>query len=220
MVYKSPMNILTAVTTAAAAPAGGAATQDIVLATGGALVLTTLVVVLGVLYRSGQIRWLHNVAGFAERQWGLPARVTLWGPTHLMLFGGAAMRLVGRAALLVEGERAARRESGTPRASGAAGRHLMNFQKAGLIGGLLIGMSTFQGEFDFGVPQFQMVFQPMLIAFAGGIALVTARVWGGRGAALIAVGFFVVIRGLVAVFVHPVMGEITPHFPLYIVEGV
>jgi hypothetical protein len=81
-------------------------------------------------------------------------------------------------------------------------------------------MSTFQGEFDFGVPQFQLVFHPILIAFAGGIALVTARIWGGRGAALVAVGFFVVLRGLVAIFVDPVMGEITPHFPLYIVEGV
>src|SRR3954453_6732337 len=33
--------------------------------------------------------------------------VTLWGPTHLMLFGGAGMTLLGRATLLVEGERAA-----------------------------------------------------------------------------------------------------------------
>jgi hypothetical protein len=81
-------------------------------------------------------------------------------------------------------------------------------------------MSTFQGEFDFGVPQFQLVFQPMLIAFAAGIALVTARIWAGRGGALVAVAFFLVIRGLVAIFVGPVMGEVTPHFPLYIVEGV
>ena len=34
--------------------------------------------------------------------------VTLWGPTHLMLFGGAAMTLIGRSVLLVEGERVAR----------------------------------------------------------------------------------------------------------------
>ena len=32
--------------------------------------------------------------------------VTLWGPTHLMLIGGAAMTLVGMAVLLVEGMRA------------------------------------------------------------------------------------------------------------------
>src|SRR3954470_7292282 len=144
--------------------------------------------------------------------------VTLWGPTHLMLFGGAGMTLIGRASLLVEGQRAARVDR--QMASGLPGKRLMNFQKAGLMGGFLIGMSTFQGEFDFGVPQFQLVFHPILIAFAAGIALVTARIWGGRGAALVAVAFFVVIRGLVAIFVHPIMGEITPHFPLYIVEGV
>src|SRR3954470_9407342 len=69
------MNFLTA----AANPAGGAATQDIVLATGGAVVLTTLVVVTGVLYRSSQVKWLHKLAGFSERQWGVPAWVALPG---------------------------------------------------------------------------------------------------------------------------------------------
>src|SRR4051812_44052779 len=157
--------------------------------------------------------------------------VTLWGPTHLMLFGGAGMTLIGRASLLVEGERAARRErrqagngngaDGSPSTDGVgvAGRHLMNLQKAGLMGGFLIGMSTFQGEFDFGVPQFQLVFHPMLIAWAAGIALVTARLWGGRWSALVAVAFFIAIRGIVSIFVGPIMGEATPHFPLYIVEA-
>src|SRR3954470_8802831 len=144
--------------------------------------------------------------------------VTLWGPTHLMLFGGAGMTLIGRASLLVEGQRAARRE-GDENKAGVIGRRLMNFQKAGLIGGFLIGMSTFQGEFDFGVPQFQLVFHPMLIAWAAGIALVTARIWPGRWGALTAVAFFLVIRGAVSVFVGPIMGEVTPHFPLYIVEA-
>jgi hypothetical protein len=315
---------------AAANPAGGAATQDIVLATGGALILTTLVVVTGVLYRSGQVRWLHKLADFSERQWGVPAwvalsgeiasvslivallgmywdislhidqgrdpgplanpahylilfglfgvfvagflaiimgdhrggssmirrastwkipiggvmlfacasfsllgfplddgwhrifgqDVTLWGPTHLMLFGGAGMTLIGRASLLVEGQRAARREKGQQAAAaGLPGRRLMNFQKAGLMGGFLIGMSTFQGEFDFGVPQFQLLFHPMLIAWAAGIALVTARIWGGRWSALVAVAFFLVIRGIVSIFVGPIMGEVTPHFPIYIVEA-
>src|SRR5436305_3619321 len=315
-------------------PAGGAATQDIVLATGAAMILTTFVVVVGALYRSGKVAWLHRVAGFAERQWGLPPwvalageiasvslivallgmywdislhidqgrdpgplanpahylilfglfgvwvagflaimmgdsrggsstierastwkipvggimlfacasfsllgfplddgwhrifgqDVTLWGPTHLMLFGGAGMTLLGRATLLVEGARAAGRQNEASGAEGAGiglpGRRLMGLQRAGLIGGFLIGMSTFQGEFDFGVPQFQLVFQPMLIAFAAGIALVTARIWAGRWGALVAVAFFLVIRGLVSIFVGPIMGQTTPHFPIYIVEGV
>ena len=39
-----------------------------------------------------------------------------------------------------------------------------------LPGALLLGLSTFQAEFDFGVPQFRMVFQPMLIMLAAGVA--------------------------------------------------
>src|SRR5919108_1436168 len=38
--------------------------------------------------------------------------VTLWGPTHLMLIGGAGMTLVGQAVLLIEGMRA--RPAGAP----------------------------------------------------------------------------------------------------------
>ena len=40
--------------------------------------------------------------------------VTLWGPTHLMLIGGAAMTLIGIAILMVEAGRA------EPRSRGAA----------------------------------------------------------------------------------------------------
>ena len=47
--------------------------------------------------------------------------VTLWGPTHLMLIGGAAMTLIGIAVLLVEGMRANGRY-GTPRPRAVVGR--------------------------------------------------------------------------------------------------
>ena len=87
------------------------------------------------------------------------------------------------------------------------------------MGGLLIGLSTFQAEFDFGVPQFRFVFQPMMIMMAAGVALVATRMWLGRGAALGAVAFFIVVRGGLALIVGPVLGESTPHLPLYIVEA-
>ena len=89
--------------------------------------------------------------------------VTLWGPTHLMLIGGAALTLVGQAVLLVEGMRARERTG-----AGASPALIVRLRRAGLMGGLLVGLSTFQAEFDFGVPQFQMVFQPVLIALAAG----------------------------------------------------
>jgi len=141
--------------------------------------------------------------------------VTLWGPTHLMLIGGASMTLVGIAVLQTEAQRA-------QKAAGVTVDEAPWMRKLRLIaltGGLLLGMSTFQAEFDFGVGQFRMVFQPMLIMLAAGVVLVAARIWLGRGAAIGAVLFFVLIRGLLALLVGPVLGETTPHFPLYIAEA-
>ena len=140
--------------------------------------------------------------------------VTLWGPTHLMLIGGAAMTLVGIAVLSVEGMRASAED-------GSEGEHrsTMLIRAVMLTGGLLIGLSTFQAEFDFGVPQFRFVFEPMMVMLAAGIGLVAARLYGGRGAALGAVAFFLLARGILALLVGPVLGETTPHLPLYIVEA-
>jgi hypothetical protein len=75
---------------------------------------------------------------------------------------------------------------------------------------------VFQGEFDFDVPQFRLVLEPFMIAFAAGIALVAARLFIGRGGALAAAAFFLVIRGVIALVVGPIFGESTPMFPLYL----
>jgi hypothetical protein len=140
--------------------------------------------------------------------------VTLWGPTHLMLIGGAAMTLVGIAVLAVEGSRAAKAAGGD-----GASRFAKFLLAVWLPGGFMLGLSTFQAEFDFGVPQFRLVFQPLLIMLAAGVGLVTARMWGGRGCALAAVAFFLAVRGLLSLLIGPVLGEPLPHFPLYIVEA-
>src|SRR4051794_2214847 len=140
--------------------------------------------------------------------------VTLWGPTHLMLIGGAAMTLIGLAVLLVEAG-AANDAAGRRREYDWVGWML----RVSLPGAFLLGLSTFQAEFDFGVPQFRMIFQPMLIMLAAGVSLVAARVWLGRGAALGAALFWLAMRGLMTVLVGPVLGEPMTHFPLYIVEA-
>src|SRR5918992_1050 len=105
--------------------------------------------------------------------------VTLWGPTHLMLIGGASMTLIGLSVLLIEGSRA-NAAAGQPDREKSWARLA---RKAALPGGLLIGLSTFQAEFDFSVPQFRFVFHPMLIMLAAGIGPVAARVYLGRGSA-------------------------------------
>ncbi len=151
--------------------------------------------------------------------------VTLWGPTHLMLIGGAAMTLVGQAVLLVEGMRA--RDARPPPTNGGRPSStrrpeapwLVGSRRVALMGALLVGLSTFQGEFDFGVPQFRFVFEPVLLAVAASVALVCARLWIGRGGALAAAGVFIAIRGTVALIVHQAFGEALPHFPIYLAEA-
>jgi hypothetical protein len=321
--------VATGIALAASEPAGGAALGDVMIATVGAAVLTTLLLAVGMAHRSGRIELLGRIAGWTERQTGLPGwaalpgaissvallvallgmywdislhidqgrdpgplanpahylilaglfgvfmagflamvlpterpgrsavritrtwhapvggvllfacgafslsgfplddawhrlfgqDVTLWGPTHLMLIGGAAMTLVGRSVLLVEGARVARERQGTATSKALAPRAL-RFQRAALVGAFLIGLSTFQAEFDFGVPQFDLLFQPMLVMLAASTALVAARLWAGRGGALIAVALFLAVRGGVSLIVGPVFGETTPHFPLYGAEAV
>ena len=148
--------------------------------------------------------------------------VTLWGPTHLMLIGGAGLSLVGQAVLLAEGLRA---RPHSPRPARNAPRfrlrpeHVTAARRIGLMGGLLVGLSTFQAEFDFGVPQYRLVFEPLLIALAAGTALVAARLWIGRGGAIGAALFFLALRGAVALMVGPVFGQTTPSLPLYLGEA-
>jgi hypothetical protein len=138
--------------------------------------------------------------------------VTLWGPTHLLLFGGASLSLIGLWVLQVEG---AKSSGGNPPRT----TRLQRLRDLSIAGGLLVGMSTFQGEFDFGVPQFRLVWQPVLLALAAGVALVAARVRLGGGGALGAALFFIALRGLLALIIGPIIGRTTPHFPLYLVEA-
>src|SRR4051812_18280823 len=95
--------------------------------------------------------------------------VTLWGPTHLMLIGGASLSVLGAWALHVEGDEYRR----------DAGRSIWRWtriREGVLAGAFLVGLSTFQAEFDFSVPQFALALQPVLIMLAAGIALVASRI--------------------------------------------
>jgi hypothetical protein len=141
--------------------------------------------------------------------------VTLWGPTHLMLIGGGSLAVLGAMALLSEAIGGIGRDPEREESS----RFVFVLRRSLLVGGFLVALSTFQGEFDFGVPQFRQVLHPILIMLAAGIGLVTARIYLGRGGALQAVAGFVVIRGFLAIMVGGVWDQTLPHFPLYLVEA-
>jgi hypothetical protein len=138
--------------------------------------------------------------------------VTLWGPTHVLMIGGASLAPIAAWLLLVEGRCAAGRPS--------AGRVRMLGLEVQLAGATLIGLSTLQLEFGFGVPQFQLVFHPILIALAASVGLVAARLRLGRGGALAATGTYLLVMTPMVLIVGPVFGHTFLHFPLYIVEAV
>jgi hypothetical protein len=97
--------------------------------------------------------------------------VTMWSPTHLLMIVGAVISPL--ASWLALGEAGVRPEKGT----WAAGVHVAVGSFA------LLGLAAIQGEFAFGVPQFQQLYHPVLYALAAGfgltaIAMVTKRWWG------------------------------------------
>jgi hypothetical protein len=142
--------------------------------------------------------------------------VTLWGPTHLLLFGAAALSVIGALVLYEEGRRAANQASQRPAADA---RWFRRLGPIALCGALLIGMSTYQGEFDFAVPQFRLVLHPIMLMLAASIALVTARVYFGRGGAVFAALFFILVRGVLTLLVSGAFGHTLLHFPVYLVEA-
>jgi hypothetical protein len=145
--------------------------------------------------------------------------VTLWGPTHIQMIGGASLATIAAWILREEGIRRSSDAHGRARSRpGRAGR-FTRYSDIAVGGSVLIGLSTLQGEFDFGVPQFRAIYQPILIMLAAGIALVAARIRIGRGGALAAVLVFVAIRGSLTVLIAPVLGRTTLHFPLYLAEA-
>ncbi|MEO6203896.1 MAG: hypothetical protein ABIO67_00710 [Mycobacteriales bacterium] len=134
--------------------------------------------------------------------------VTLFGPTHLMLIGGASLSTYAGWVLMMEGLQVTRQRS-----------RWVTIGELAVAGGFLVGLSTFQAEFDFGVPQFRFVLEPVMVMAAASIAIVTARVRLGRGGALSAVASYLIPRGLITFLVAVPLGQSVAHFPLYVVEA-
>src|SRR3954469_452468 len=91
--------------------------------------------------------------------------VTLWGPTHVLMIGSASLATLAVWVLLVEGRRSARR-TGMAEGRSPAASMLVRLRKPMIAGGFLIGLSSLQGEFDFGVPQYALILHPVMIMVA------------------------------------------------------
>ncbi|WP_210491883.1 hypothetical protein [Patulibacter sp. SYSU D01012] len=140
--------------------------------------------------------------------------VTLWGPTHVMMIACAVLGVIAAILLLVEGARVAGRDLHHP--AGVAMRPIPV-----LFGGVtLLGWAIMVGEFDWGVPQYRMVWHPLLLAFAAAQGLTMARIWGGRGAALAAWAMYFPLLGILSLLVGGPLGQSMPALPLFLVHAV
>jgi hypothetical protein len=110
--------------------------------------------------------------------------VTMWSPTHLLMILGASLSPI--AAWLALGEAGVKPTDGVwPR--------VVHTLTAVLV---LAGLSSALGEFEFGVPQFQQLYHPVLICLAAGVAMVASRLVLGPGNALLVGGLAALSRVL------------------------
>ncbi|CAN5630638.1 hypothetical protein BH20ACT2_BH20ACT2_00540 [soil metagenome] len=112
-----------------------------------------------------------------HREYGVD--VTMWSPTHMLMILGASFSGLASWLVLADAKVPTR---------GSAWFRGLHVVAAWLT---LQGLASSQGEFAFGVPQFQQIFHPILVCLAAGFALVAIRLVLGRGWALgIAIGSF------------------------------
>jgi len=118
-----------------------------------------------------------------HREYGVD--VTMWSPTHMLMILGASF--TGPAMWLILAE------AGVSPRSSRWGRGALV-----LVAWLtFMGLGASLGEFEFGVPQFQQMFHPIVVTIVAAFALVVIRLVHGRGWALgIATGTILVQTGL------------------------
>lgn len=113
-----------------------------------------------------------------HRQFGVD--VTMWSPPHLVMILAASFSGLGSWLVLAD--------AGVRPTDGRWARGL-HVAAAGLT---LLGLSSVQGEFTFGVPQWQQLYHPVLASLAAGVALVAIRIVHGRWWSVgIAAGVFI-----------------------------
>ena len=139
--------------------------------------------------------------------------VTLWGPTHLMLITGAGLSIIGLLILEQEGHGGLSTDDGDRK----VGQLTRFVRQASAMGGLLLGLSVFQGEFDFDVravpagplPVHDRRRPPAWPWWPPGCSSAAAARWPRPPSSSS-------IRGVIALIVGPLLGEVTPTFPLYL----
>ncbi|MBA2349477.1 MAG: hypothetical protein H0V81_14410 [Solirubrobacterales bacterium] len=138
--------------------------------------------------------------------------VTLWGPTHTMFFGGLITAACGAVILMAEGARVEGRE---PFGAAPAWRRPL----AAILGGIFLFVAVHAtDEFNWAVPQYRQVWQPLLLMFFGGFGLILTRALGGRGATIGTLAVFLPLQ-LGEVVLIGALGTTQPASVLFVVEA-
>ncbi|MGK5531588.1 hypothetical protein [Streptomyces sp. URMC 129] len=127
--------------------------------------------------------------------------VTLWGPTHVLLLGGALFALLGSWLLCAEARQVA-----------GHGRWPRVFEIT-VVGWVVLCLHAYLMEFDLGGPQFPLLANPVLLTAFAAIALVAARIRLPRGSLLAVFAIYMGLR-LVVVAFDIAVGRSVPHIPL------
>lgn len=73
-------------------------------------------------------------------------------------------------------------------------------QRVALLGGMLVGFEAFLAEYDWGLPLYRQVWQPLILAGASAFVYVAARAWTGRGGAFSAWIVYAAVRAVASLF--------------------
>ena len=139
--------------------------------------------------------------------------VTLWSPPHIQLVLGGSLATFALWLMIAEGR---------PEAEPTVLGRFIHVLTAGTV---LVGMSTLQAEFDYGVPQFQVLYLPVLIMIGAGVTLLATRVALGPWGAVKVTAIYLGLRAGLVLAIAGSLDHTVPHFPLYlgsalVVEGV
>ncbi len=133
--------------------------------------------------------------------------VTLWSPTHLQLLGGGGFATIACWMMIAEGAR------------GANPNKVGRFIHIMASGACLMGITIFQGEFEFRVLQFQMAYYPVLVMLAAGFVLTAARIALGPWGAFKTTLFYLGVRGFLILIVSTALNHTVVHFATYLIPA-
>jgi len=132
--------------------------------------------------------------------------VTEWGPTHVMMIGGAVTCVLGCPLLLAEA-----RQIDAPGTRSRFARH-----REALVLALCMIPFAFLMEFDLGVPQFPAATQFIIFGFLSAWIPIAVRIFHGRGGALIAGGLYLAVHGFLFVTIAALPDVLPGRFLLFV----